>query len=198
MPILKFKKLHPKAIVPKYQTKGSSGFDLHSIVDSDNECYSKIGNPLNLNEWNDTLVVPSRSQCIVRTGLAVVISKGYEMQIRPRSGLAFNHSITITNSPGTIDCVPGDTKIQTPYGDITAAEVFDSSESVVIYSYNENKMEIEKDRIVDIWLVNNLKLLEIETEGGTIIVPEDKEIMTKKGWCRAADLDENDKILSFI
>jgi len=97
---LKFKKLDERAIIPKYQTKGSAGFDFHAILDNENPCY--VNNKAINNK--PVLVIPPKSQCIVQTGLATVVPDGYEMQIRPRSGLAFKKSITITNSPGTLDC----------------------------------------------------------------------------------------------
>lgn len=91
--LLKFKKLDERAIVPKYQTVGASGFDFHAIVSHVNP----------MGEEQDSYVVYPKSQYVVRTGLACVIPHNYEMQIRPRSGLSFKHQITVTNAPGTID-----------------------------------------------------------------------------------------------
>lgn len=79
--IIKFKKLHEDAIIPKYQTKGSAGFDFHSIED----------------------VELFRGTVLVKTGLSIEIPEGYELQIRSRSGLAFKENIIVLNSPGTID-----------------------------------------------------------------------------------------------
>lgn len=79
---IKIKKLHIDAIIPKYQTKLASGFDIHSI---------------------DNGVVFARDQLIIRTGLAFCLPFGWELQIRPRSGLAARYGIGITNSPGTLD-----------------------------------------------------------------------------------------------
>jgi dUTP pyrophosphatase len=87
---IKFKKLDPRAIVPKYQDEGASGFDFHCVL---NEDYVK----------RSFLKLLGHSQEIVSTGLACEIPDGYEIQVRPRSGLAFKNQITITNSPGTID-----------------------------------------------------------------------------------------------
>ena len=70
--------------LPKYQSENSSGLDLAA----------NINHTINLNK-SDTVLVP--------TGIKLKIPKGYEGQIRPRSGLALNHGITILNSPGTID-----------------------------------------------------------------------------------------------
>ncbi|MDO7253830.1 dUTP diphosphatase [Helicobacter cappadocius] len=79
---IKIKKLHPDALVPKYQTLQAAGFDIHSI--------------------EDTIVAAQESK-LIKTGLSMSIQNGYELQIRPRSGLALKHSISVLNSPGTID-----------------------------------------------------------------------------------------------
>jgi dUTP pyrophosphatase len=80
--ILKIKKLNEKAIIPAYQSEEAAGFDLHSIED---------------------IVIKVGERKLIGTGLAFEIEKGFEVQIRPRSGLAFKHGITVLNSPGTID-----------------------------------------------------------------------------------------------
>ncbi len=88
---LKFKKLHPKAIVPSYKTHGASGFDLHALVETDELTgFSYIE-------------IPPKSQKLINTGLSCAVPEGMEMQIRPRSGLAAKNGITVTNSPGTVD-----------------------------------------------------------------------------------------------
>ena len=79
---LKIKKLKNEAVIPSYQTKEAAGFDLHSIED---------------------IVLNPGERKLIATGLAFEIEYGYEVQIRPRSGLAFKHGITVLNSPGTID-----------------------------------------------------------------------------------------------
>lgn len=70
-------------LLPKYQTQGASGCDLRSSVD---------------------VVIPAGKRSIVPTGLKLDIPTGFEAQVRPRSGLAAKHGITVLNSPGTIDC----------------------------------------------------------------------------------------------
>jgi dUTP pyrophosphatase len=80
--VVKIKQLHAHAVVPKYQTPGSAGVDLHAIED----CEIWMG-----------------AQAIISTGIAMAIPLGYEGQIRPRSGLAAKKLITVLNSPGTID-----------------------------------------------------------------------------------------------
>jgi dUTP pyrophosphatase len=79
---VKIKQLHENAIIPKYQTTGSAGMDLHSVED--------------MELWvGETKAIP--------TGIAISVPDGHEAQIRPRSGLAVNRQITVLNSPGTID-----------------------------------------------------------------------------------------------
>ena len=74
--------LQPGAIMPSYQTSGSAGLDLHCLEDFE------------INPGGRTLVP---------TGISIAIPAGYEGQVRPRSGLALKHGITLVNSPGTID-----------------------------------------------------------------------------------------------
>jgi len=79
---LKIKKLNNEAIIPAYQTELAAGFDLHAIK-------ADILEPM--------------ERKLIKTGIAFEIEQGYEVQIRPRSGLAYKHGITVLNSPGTID-----------------------------------------------------------------------------------------------
>ncbi len=72
---------HP---LPNYQTSLSAGVDIHAFLD-------------------DSIVLPIQERRLIPTGIYVEIPAGYEIQIRPRSGLAFKHGITVLNSPGTID-----------------------------------------------------------------------------------------------
>ena len=78
------KKLKPSVQMPSYKTNGASGMDLMAFIDK----------PIKLK--------PGKS-CLVPTGLSVAFSKEYEIQIRPRSGLAAKNNITVLNTPGTID-----------------------------------------------------------------------------------------------
>ena len=78
------KKLNPKVELPAYKTSGASGMDLMAFIEQ----------PIKL--------APSTS-CLIPTGLSVAFSEDYEIQIRPRSGLAAKNNITILNTPGTID-----------------------------------------------------------------------------------------------
>ena len=79
---LKIKKLSNEAVIPAYQTELAAGFDLHSIED---------------------YVLKRKEKKLIKTGLAFEIEPGFEVQIRPRSGLAYKHGITVLNTPGTID-----------------------------------------------------------------------------------------------
>lgn len=81
-----------KVEYPKYETEGSAGFDLRAIsFEFNGDCYC-----------DDIILLPGR-RTLIKTGLFVEIPKGYELQIRPRSGLALKHGIAVLNSPGTID-----------------------------------------------------------------------------------------------
>jgi len=70
--------------IPSYATSGSAGMDIRAAV-------------------KDEIIIEPSSIILVPTNLSVEIPKGYEIQVRPRSGLAANHGIGILNSPGTID-----------------------------------------------------------------------------------------------
>lgn len=70
--------------LPRYMTGGAAGMDLMADIDA-------------------ALEVPPGGRALVPTGLAVAIPVGYEAQVRPRSGLALRHGLTLLNSPGTID-----------------------------------------------------------------------------------------------
>ena len=77
------KKLHENASLPEYKTRLSAGADLYACLES-------------------PLVIPSGEIALVPTGISLEIPEGFEVQIRPRSGLAAR-GITLPNSPGTID-----------------------------------------------------------------------------------------------
>ena len=78
------KKLKPSVKLPSYKTDGASGMDLMAYIDKSIE------------------LKPGKS-CLVPTGLSVAFPKEYEIQIRPRSGLAAKNNISVLNTPGTID-----------------------------------------------------------------------------------------------
>ena len=70
--------------LPKYQTELSAGMDLYANID-------------------EPITLKSLERILVKTGLFISLPKGYEAQVRPRSGLAFKNGVTVLNTPGTID-----------------------------------------------------------------------------------------------
>lgn len=82
-PKLLIKRLHPEAVIPDYQTEGSAGMDLALC--------------------GEEVTVQSGKRALLPTGISIAIPPGYEGQVRPRSGLALKHGVTLPNSPGTID-----------------------------------------------------------------------------------------------
>ena len=78
------KKLNPNVQLPAYKTSGASGVDLMAFIDQ-------------------PIKISPNSSCVVPTGLSLAFSEDYEIQIRPRSGLAAKNNITVLNTPGTID-----------------------------------------------------------------------------------------------
>ena len=81
---LLIKKLHKNIILPEYKTDGSSGMDLMANVEQ-------------------TVKILPGEQKLISTGIMVAIPEQYEIQIRPRSGLAAKNGISVLNTPGTID-----------------------------------------------------------------------------------------------
>ena len=79
---LKFTKIHPDSVEPKYNYESDSGFDLHSTED---------------------LSVGPFGRMLVPTGLRFDIPMGHEIQVRPKSGLALKQGLMVLNSPGTVD-----------------------------------------------------------------------------------------------
>ena len=78
------KKLNPAVRLPEYKTSGASGMDLIAFIEK-------------------SVSVKSKTSSIIPTGLSVAFQEKYEIQIRPRSGLAAKNNITVLNTPGTID-----------------------------------------------------------------------------------------------
>ena len=81
---IQIKKLSNSVIIPKYATSGSSGMDIAAYVE------------------NNIIINPGE-KALISTGFSIAIPAGYEVQIRPRSGLAAKKNITVLNTPGTID-----------------------------------------------------------------------------------------------
>ena len=78
------KRLSKEIPLPKYETKGASGLDLSANISS-------------------SINIDPGEKEIIPTGIAVSVPEGFEIQIRPRSGLAAKHNVTVLNTPGTID-----------------------------------------------------------------------------------------------
>ena len=78
------KKLDKSVELPAYKTIGASGMDLMAFIE-------------------EPIKIPPNSSYLIPTGLSMAFTEDYEIQIRPRSGLAAKNSITILNTPGTID-----------------------------------------------------------------------------------------------
>ena len=89
LPIQRLAHADPDLPLPSYQTEGAAGMDLCACLTPGDRA---AGLPL-----------PSLGRLLVPTGLAMAIPEGYEIQLRPRSGLAARHGITLLNTPGTID-----------------------------------------------------------------------------------------------
>lgn len=114
---VKFKKLHPDAIIPTKATKGSACFDVYALKE---------------------LWITQGENVLAETGLAVEITQGYFIEVRPRSGLA-REGLILLNAPGTLDCdYRGEIKIALHF-------LYDKSRS----TYHINK----GDRIAQIRLV---------------------------------------------
>ena len=122
------KRLSSKVTMPQYKTIGSSGMDIAAFLD------------------NEILIKPSEKK-IIPTGIKLKIPKGYEIQIRPRSGLAANNDLTVLNTPGTIDSdYRGEIKI------------------ILFNHSSENFMINNKDRVAQMVLTPIIKIELEETK----------------------------------
>src|SRR5690349_9240066 len=83
-PRVQIKKLRPDAIVPRYMTELAAGLDVHAAIDA-------------------PVMLQPGARTLIDTGLAIALPPGFEAQMRPRSGLAHKHGVTLVNAPGTID-----------------------------------------------------------------------------------------------
>ena len=79
---IKFKRTSPAAILPRYAHEGDAGMDLCAC---------------------EAVEIAPGGRALVRTGWIIALPEGFEGQVRPRSGLALRHGVTVLNSPGTID-----------------------------------------------------------------------------------------------
>ena len=122
------KKLDPSVELPSYKTDGASGMDLMAFVKE----------PINLKP---------QTSCLVPTGISVAFPSEYEIQIRPRSGLAAKNNISVLNTPGTIDSdYRGEIKI-------------------ILFNHgNEDFLINDKDRIAQMILTPVIKMNFEETD----------------------------------
>ena len=102
--LLQFTKVHPDAVTPSYAYPSDSGFDLHSV---------------------SNFIVPPLSRMLAPTGLKFNIKDGFEMQIRPKSGLAMKNGLTVLNTPGTVD------------------SGYNGEVKVILYNSTQNSIEIK-------------------------------------------------------
>tara|TARA_Y100000389_G_scaffold176943_1_gene188822 strand:+ start:696 stop:1133 length:438 start_codon:yes stop_codon:yes gene_type:complete len=116
------KKLDPAVKLPEYKTDGASGMDLKAFI-------------------KETIIVKPKTSSLIPTGLSVAFEKDYEIQIRPRSGLAIKNNISVLNTPGTIDSdYRGEIK-------------------VIIYNHDDNNFIINNgDRIAQMVLSPVIKM----------------------------------------
>ncbi len=82
--VLRVRRVHPGAQLPKYMSDGAAGMDLFASLDA------------------ELTILPGK-RALVGSGIAVALPPGHEAQVRPRSGLAYKHGVTVLNSPGTVD-----------------------------------------------------------------------------------------------
>ena len=116
------KKLSPEVQLPSYKTSGASGMDLMALITS-------------------SMTIKPKTSCLIPTGLSMAFPEDYEVQIRPRSGLAAKNNISVLNTPGTIDSdYRGEIK-------------------VIIYNHgNEDFVVNNKDRIAQMILTPVVKM----------------------------------------
>tara|TARA_B100001989_G_scaffold238674_1_gene202271 strand:- start:56 stop:499 length:444 start_codon:yes stop_codon:yes gene_type:complete len=119
---VQIKKLDPSVKLPTYKTDGASGMDLMAFI-------------------KEPITVKPKTSELIPTGLSVAFSKNYEIQIRPRSGLAAKNNISVLNTPGTIDSdYRGELK-------------------VIIYNHGDENFIIQnEDRIAQMVLTPILKI----------------------------------------
>ena len=128
------KKLDPAVELPKYKTNGASGMDLMAFI-------------------KQSIKLAPKNSCLVPTGLSVAFSEDYEIQIRPRSGLAAKNNISVLNTPGTIDSdYRGEVKI-------------------ILFNHGNNEFIINnKDRVAQMVLmpVHKMDIEEVEILPNTL------------------------------
>ena len=128
---LRFKRIHPDAVLPAYAHEGDAGMDVRSVEDVE--------------------IAPG-TRSLVHTGLVMMLPQGYEAQVRPRSGLALKHGVTVLNTPGTID------------------EGYRGEVGVILANFGAEPFAVKKgDRIAQIVVapVTRAEIAEVEEVDGT-------------------------------
>ena len=128
---LRFKKIHPDATLPSYAHASDAGMDVRSVED---------------------VTVPAKGRVLVHTGLVMLLPPMYEAQVRPRSGLALKHGITVLNTPGTID------------------SGYRGEVGVILINHGESPFEIRKgDKIAQMVIatVTRAEVVEADSLGAT-------------------------------
>lgn len=157
---------------PAYQTDGSAGADVCSAV--------------------DVVIMPGKS-AVVPTGLKIELPPDHECQVRSRSGLAAKHGVFVLNSPGTVDCFSSDSVILTPMG---KKSIFDLRINDVVFSLNEETLQIEKDVIGAILDVGERHVIRLTLDDDSeLCVTPETLIYTRDGLKRASELTFDDDII---
>lgn len=123
---VKIKKLNEEAIIPNFAHKGDAGMDLYSI---------------------EEVVIPPSETRLIKTGISIQLPKMTEAQVRPRSGLALKHSITVLNTPGTID------------------EGYRGEIGVILINHGKNEFVVEKHMKIAQMVIKpiyDINILEVE------------------------------------
>ncbi len=132
---LNIKRLSSDAVLPSFANKGDAGLDLFSI--------------------EQKLILPGES-ALISTGIAIELPRSTEAQIRPRSGLALKHSLTVLNTPGTID------------------EGYRGEIKIILINHGKNEFEITKGMKIAQMVVK--PILEIEVNEVSILSGSERGI----------------------
>jgi dUTP pyrophosphatase len=124
---VKIKRIHADALLPLQANPGDAGMDLYSIA---------------------TVEIPSGEARLIQTGLQIELPKGTEAQIRPRSGLALKHSVTVLNSPGTID------------------EGYRGEIGVIIINHGKETFVVEKSMRIAQMVIQHVPLVQLKEVNG--------------------------------
>jgi dUTP pyrophosphatase len=119
--VVKIKKLHKDAKIPKYETTLSAGFDFYSVED---------------------VVIQPHETKLVKTGLSIELIPGYELQVRPRSGLSLKTDIRIANSPGTVDAD------------------YRGEVGIIVWNTGDDEIKIEKGMRIAQGIINKVERVE--------------------------------------